>query len=106
DGFGQTVLLQDARLPPEEQGRHRHDDEDLEEYPDVDTGEDAVEGDDVRVCTRQAHDLVDDGGPQEEERYIARELCPALIAVVKGLAEHEAEKIVLRFEAQPEHQGH
>src|SRR5882724_7579223 len=65
DGVGQTVLLQHAGLPPEEQGRHRHRDEDLEEDPDVDACEHAVERNDVRMRAAQTHDLVDDGRGQE-----------------------------------------
>src|SRR5438105_3794562 len=83
DGLRQAVFVQHAHLPPEEQGRHRHDDEDLEEYPDVDAGENAIECVDVRVREAQTHRLVDAGRGEEEQRHIARELVPNLVRVVE-----------------------
>src|SRR6476659_9952354 len=91
DGLRQAVFVQYAHLPPEEQGGHRHDDEDLEEYPDVDAGEYAVERVDVRMRTSKTDRLVDDGRGEEEQRHVARKLAPTLVRVMERLAEHEAE---------------
>ena len=44
----------------------------------------------------EPHRLVDDGRDQEEQRHVARELVPALVGVVEGLAEHEAEEVLAR----------
>src|SRR4029453_6570268 len=92
-GVRLLVLLQKPDLPPEEHDRRGHDDEYLEENPDIDAREDAIERDDVGVGKPKPHRLVRDSGSQEQ-RCIAGKVVPAFLRKMERLVKHEAEKFL------------
>ena len=81
----------------------RHDDEDLEQNPNIDAGENAIERKHLEVVEAEPHHFVDDRRAEEEQRHVARQLVPALLGVVERLAENETEEIVAGSQAEPEH---
>ena len=60
------MFLQNLSLPPKEHERERHHNEYLEEDPDIDTSEYAIEGDNVRVGKPETHRLIRDSSGKKE----------------------------------------
>src|SRR5262249_12624157 len=98
---GQAVSLHQPYLPPEVQARGRHNDEDLEQNPDVHSREQMVERQHLEIVEAEAHGFVEDGRGEKEQCDVACELVPALVGVVEGLAEHEAEEVMAGPLAHP-----
>src|SRR4030095_230825 len=101
----QAIALQHPYLPPEEDGRERHHHEDLEQDPDVDACKHMIERDDVRIGKARSHGLIDDGGRQEKQRHVARELVPALFGVVEGVAKDKAKEALACAQPPPQQNG-